>query len=274
MKFKFTNPFARFKNDGTSTLASPSADLVQALMGFPAAAGKPVTRATAIRVAAFLSGVKMLANDIAKMPLVLRETKTVKDRQRTQPAIENPLYPILLHCPNEWQTSFQMRWFLASQLIMAGNCFCQKIVNQAGEILALNPLDAWQVTRLWDRTNPKRPVLLWKYSDGAGNIREFKQSELWHVTNTNIEGNGIEGAAIIALAKESLSVLMAAEEVAGRNFANGLHMGGFITFPNEENQPDEKQAQNVTDNLKKSYSGSQNAGKFTAIPYGAKFEKM
>ena len=257
---------------GSSTLATPSADLVQALLGFPAAAGKPVTKTTAMRVAAFLSGVKMLASDIAKMPLILRETKIVSGRQSTQPAIEDPLYPILKDCPNEWQTSYQLRWFLASQLIMQGNCFCQKITDQAGDITALNPLDAWNMAPHWDRSvNP--PRLLWRHSDGLGNVREFKQSELWHVTNVNIEGNGVAGTAIIALAKEALSVLMAAEETAGRNFANGLGMGGFISFP-PETELTEPEAQNVVDTLKKNFSGSQNAGKFSVIPGGGKWEKM
>src|ERR1017187_3870111 len=80
---------------GDCTLASPSPDLVQSLMGFPAAAGKIVTRATAIRVAAFLSGVKMLCNDMAKMPLVLRSTTTKSGRVRTVPALDEPLYTIL-----------------------------------------------------------------------------------------------------------------------------------------------------------------------------------
>jgi len=108
-----------FKNLGESTLAAPDADLVQALIGIPAAAGKPVTRETAIRVAAFLGAVKMMSNDIAKMPLILRETKIVDGRQRTNPVLTNPLYTLLKDCPNSYQTSYQMRWFLASQLIMA-----------------------------------------------------------------------------------------------------------------------------------------------------------
>src|ERR1019366_7990538 len=36
----------------------------------------------------------------------------------------------------------------------------------------------------------------------------------------------------------------------------------------------EPQAQNAVDDLKKNFSGSQNAGKFTALPGGAKWEKM
>ena len=265
---------SKFRNDGASTLAAPSAELLQALMGFPTAAGKPVTRATASRIICFLSGVNRLACDIAKMDLILRETTIVDGRQRTRPAINDPLYPILRDCPNEFQTSYQQRWFLASQLIMAGNCFAQKITRKSdGQLLALWPLNAWNMTQKWDRTNPKQARPYWMYSDGLGNMRRFEQNELFHVANMNLDGMGLEGAAITALAKEALSVLIAAEEAAGRNFANGLGMGGFISFP-QGVEVTEPQAQDVVDRLKKDFSGSQNSGKFTALPFGGKFEKM
>lgn len=256
-----------------STLANPSSDFVQALIGFPTAAGKPVTKETAVRVASFLAGVKVLANDIAKMPLVLRTRTVDGERVRTQPAFNNPLYPLLAHCPNPWQTSYQLRWFLASQLIMAGNCYCQIIRDQKGEVIALNPLNAWYMSQKWDFSDPGKPQPFWVYSDLFGNLRRFEQGELWHTTSTNIETAGITGAAIIALGKEALSVLMAAEETAGRNFANGLGMGGFLTTP-PESQITEPEAQNVVDRLKKDFSGSQNAGKFSLLPGGIKFEKM
>jgi HK97 family phage portal protein len=261
-----------FTNDASSTLASPSADLIQSLMGFPTASGKAVTRLTAIRVATFLSGVKMMSSDIAKYPLILRSTTNVGGRIRTVPAVDEPLYPILRDCPNQWQTSFQMRFFLASQLLMAGNSFCQIIRNRAGDILALNPLDAWRMTQKWDLSVPGKPHLYWVFSNDTGLVT-FEQQDIWHVTNCNFEGNGVEGSAIIALAKEALSVLMAAEETAGRNFANGLGMGGFITFP-VDSPLTEPQAQNVVDRLKKDFSGSQNAGKFTILPGGGQWQNM
>jgi HK97 family phage portal protein len=225
-------------------------------------------------VSAFLGGVKMLSNDLAKMPLILRETKRVKGVQRTQPAIDEPLYSLLKDCPNQWQTSYQARWFLASQLIMASNSYCQKITDQAGDIKALVPLNAWHMTPHWDRsTNP--PTLKYRYTNaGEGGIMEFTQDQIWHVSAMNLEGFGLEGSSTILLAKEALSLLMAAEEVAGRNFANGLGMGGFISFPDMANAPDEKEAQNLVDRLRKDFSGSQNAGKFSVIPGGGKWEKM
>jgi HK97 family phage portal protein len=265
-----------FKMAGTtSTLADPSVDLVQALVGFPTAAGKPVTRYTAARIVSFMSGIKMLAQDLAKMPLILRETQIVNGRQRTLPAIEDPLYPILKDVPNVWQTSYEMRFFLWCQLLMSSNAYAQKITNQAGDIIALMPLNAWAMSLDWDLSDRRNPVPLWRYED-PNNRRVFRSEELWRVTNMNMDGSGITGTAITALAKEALSVIMAAEEVAGRNFANGLGVGGFITFPPVEGVPevDEKQAQAVYDQLKKNFSGSQNAGKFAMIPYGAKFEKM
>lgn len=264
-----------FNSGGVSTLSSPSSELVHALVGLPAAAGKIVTRETAIRVAAFLGGVKMLSNDLAKMPLILRQTSVKDGRQRTQPAVDEPLYSLLKDCPNQFQTSYQMRWFLASQLIMCSNCYCQKLTDQAGDISALIPLNAWNMTPHWDRTNPTNPVLKYRYTNlNGGGFTEFTQNQIWHVSVLNLEGFGLEGSQTLILAKEALSLLMASEEVAGRNFANGLGMGGFISFPDMENAPDEKEAQNIVDRLRKDFSGSQNAGKFTLIPGGGKFEKM
>ena len=267
--------FTRFKNDGGNcTLANPSADFVQSLMGFPTASGKVVTHETAVRVAAFLSAVKTLANDIAKMPLILRKrSKSPTGAVRTMHATNESLYTVLKDCPNQWQTSYQLRWFLASQLVMNGNCFCQIIRDSAGEVLSLWPLNAWHMAQKWDLTVKNKPTPYWQYSDGQGNLRRFEQSDIWHTTNTNISGGGLEGSSVIALAKEAISTLMAAEEVAGRNFANGLGMGGFLVAPADSGMT-EVEAQNTVDRLKKDFSGSQNAGKFTILPGGLKWEKM
>jgi HK97 family phage portal protein len=280
-----------FKMSGASTLTSPTAEFTQALLGFPASAGKPVTRATAIRVAAVLTCIKTVAQDIAKMPLPLREVTTTAGRQRTQLAVDNPLYPLFMYSPNRWQTSYEARFFQATQLLTNGNSFFQKICDQKGDVVELIPLNAWSMAVRWDADAPLvnawgakiteidkntgRKVLVpcWEYFDGQDKVIKFYQPDLWHTTYLNLEGIGIEGASMVALGKEAISLLIAAEEYAGRNFANGLGMGGFISFPPEVDM-DEVQQQNVIDRLKKDFSGSQNAGKFTMIPHGGKWEKM
>jgi HK97 family phage portal protein len=126
----------------------------------------------------------------------------------------------------------------------------------------------------WDRSTTP-PTLKYRYTNmGQGGTLEFTQDQIWHVSAMNLENFGLEGSPTILLAKESLSVLMACEETAGRSFANGLGMGGFISFPDMDNAPDEKEAQNIVDRLRKDFSGSQNAGKFSLIPGGGHWEKM
>ena len=78
---------------------------------------------------------------------------------------------------------------------------------------------------------------------------------------------------MIALGKEAISLLLAAEEYAGRNFANGLGISGFLSFP-VDSEVDETEAQNIYDRLKKHFSGSQNAAKLAMGPGGATFSKM
>jgi HK97 family phage portal protein len=258
----------------SSTLGAPDARLMEALVGLPAAAGKIVTKETALRVAAFLAGVKMMASDIAKMPLVLNQTKWTDAGKRTWAATDDPLYGILMYVFNNWQTAYQARWFLAAQLIMNGNCYCQKITDQAGDIQALIPLNAWAMQPHWDRSTPT-PQLLYRYTEpGQGGTREFKPSELWVTTALNFEGCGMQGSPITLLGKEAISLLMAAEEASGRTMANGLGMSGFLTYSTGDNAPDEVQVQNVVDALKDNFAGSKNFGKFTSIPDTYKWNQM
>lgn len=288
---KIKAAWSQFFNAGTSTLADPSTELIEGLMGIPASAGKVVSHRTAIRVAAVLSCVRVMANDIAKMPLVLREQVTVNKHQRTKLATDNPLYSIFMYVSNRWQTSYELRWFLAAQLIMQGNSYCQKIVDQKGDVTELIPLDAWSMEFFWDadaplvnawgaqitKINPvtkKKDVApAWRYYGTPGRVVTFYQPDLWHVAAHNLEGVGLLGSSMILLCKEAISLLIAAEETAGRQFVNGLGMGGFITFPPDQS-PDEKQAQNIVNDLQKNFAQSKNAGKFSVIPFGGKFEKM
>lgn len=259
---------SKFLNQAeTYSVADPQ--LVRALHGYATYAGKAVTKDTAVRCASFLSGVKMLANDVAKMPRITFERKMVNGRQRTSQATNNPLYSILKDVPNQWMTAFQLTWMQIFHLFMNGNFYIQKVTNQAGDIVSLMPLNPWLITRRWDRKqNP--PVLYFDYNDGATS-QTFTTDQVW--SGSIMSCYGADGEAIIALAKEALSVMMASDEISGRFFANGMHAHGFVSIPPEANL-DPAEAQKLTDDLNSFYAGSRNAGKFPLIPFGGKYEMM
>jgi len=254
--------------EGPFTLADPN--LVRALTGVITAAGKPVTRDTALRCASFFSGVKMLANDVAKMPVIMFERTLAKGgRQRTSKALKQPLYWLLKDVPNPWMTAFQLRWIQVFHLFFEGNFYIQKVEDGAGRPLQLMPLNPWYITKRWE-TKPE-PQLFFDYNDGVRQ-QTFTQDQIWWNSILNCYAP-TDGVAIIALAREALSVMMASDEIAGKYFANGMFASGFITS-DKDAEVDTVEAQNLVEKLARFYSGSGNAGKFTFMPYGSKFEKM
>ncbi len=272
---------------GTSTPANPSSEFLQAVVGIPAAAGEVVNRSTAENCVAVFSAVNQLASDIAKMGLILRETSIQNGSQRINPALTDPLYTILKDVPNDYQTSFEFRYFLATQLIMNSNFYCQKITDQAGNILQLIPLDAWAMEVRWDWDAPlqftkvingvKQGVLAYHYH-GAKQPLKFYAPQLWRGTRYNLDGVGYQGTPSIMLAKQAISVVLAAEKTAAKMMANGLTTSGFVSFP-MSNDPkatkvDTVQAQNVLDQITKQNTGPHNAGRILLMPGGGTWQDM
>lgn len=277
MKFEFTAfepltllnlpapPTFLNSGEGVSTLDAPSPALIEALVGLPSPSGIVVTKERAIRCVSYLSAVKVLASDIAKMPLFLMES----DGIHTKKAIDEPLYFLLKEAPNPWMTSYQLRWANVFYLLTNGNFYVQIVRNGLG-IKQLMPLNPWCVSQRWDMSDPKNPQRYFDY-DENGKKRTFRNDEIWTCNILSI--NAMEGQSIILLGKDALALMMASDETAGRFFANGLNVMGFFTTP-ADMVVDEIAAQKVHDDLKKNYSGTSRAGKAPFLPGGWKFEKM
>lgn len=265
----------QFGDNSPSTLDSPSPALVQSLIGFPSASGSIVTKDSAIRCVTFLSGVKRLADDIAKMPIITYERTEVDGRQRTRKAIDRAIYSVLKDVPNPWSTSFQLRWAMVFSLLTNGNYYVQKIENSLGEVVSLMHLNPWCVTQRWDLSkldkngNPV-PQLLFDYTDGSAKPRTFTTDQLWW--GSILGQSGIQGQAIITLGKEAIGIMIASDSTAGKFFANGLNMHGFLTSSNPDMEVGETEAQVIVDRLRD--QNRINRGGFTYLPGGVKYEKM
>lgn len=257
-----------------STLGAPSPGLIEALTGLPTPSGIAVTRERALRCVTFLAAVKMVANDLAKMPLHTMETylESNKDgtkRQRTRKALDNPLYSLLKDVPNDYMTAYHLKWKNAFNLLTHGNFYVQKITDGTGKLIGLMPLNPWCIRVKWDITS-KKPVRTFVYDENGQN-RIFQNNEIW--TCDHMPAVGMEGQSLIALAKDALAIMIASDETAGRFFSNGLNMHGVFTTTGEP-PIGEVEAQKVVDRMKRDFTSSSKAGKFTLIPGGLKYEKM
>ena len=72
-------------------------------------AGPVVTLESAFRVAAFYACVRVISQDIAKVPFKVYRESEVDGLTSIKPARDHRLYDLLTVAPNDWTTSFEFR---------------------------------------------------------------------------------------------------------------------------------------------------------------------
>jgi len=98
--------------------------------------GGGVSEEGAMRLAAVYACVRVLAETVASLPLVVYERL---DRGKER-AVEHPLYRLLHDAPNPLMTAFEWREALMGHLALWGNAYCEIEYDGGGRPLALWPL--------------------------------------------------------------------------------------------------------------------------------------
>ena len=86
-----------------------------------------MTQETAIRASAVLACIRILTEDISQLPFVYRRTA-----RGSMLATEHPLYRLLHDAPNPWQTSLELREAMLLDMLLYGQCFCEKQIGPDG----------------------------------------------------------------------------------------------------------------------------------------------
>jgi HK97 family phage portal protein len=106
-----------------------------------------VTPDQALRLAAVLSCVRVLAETIAALPLHVYRRLPGGGKER---AYDHPLYRLLHQRPNSWQTKFEFHEMLEGHIALRGNAYALKFFGRGGELTDLFPLhpDRMRIERL------------------------------------------------------------------------------------------------------------------------------
>lgn len=191
--------------------------------------GANVTADTALQVSAVYACVKVIAEAIASLPLMVYR----RDGDNKVVASDYPLYSLLHDAPNSYQTSFDFREMMISHLNLRGNHYARKITTGGGELKALIPMNP---ARMEISTEDSGIFYTYTYEDGSQ--EKFPASKIWHVKNMAIScsynGNALEGIiglSPISVARESIGLAMAANEYGARYFANNASVGMALKFP-------------------------------------------
>ena len=226
--------------------------------------GKRVNEMSAMQMTAVYSCVRILAEDVAGLPLHLYR---YTDNGSKEKAIEHPLYRLLHDEPNPEMTSFIFRETLMTHLLLWGNAYAQIVRNGKGEVLGLYPLMPNKMSvdrdtdgRLWytyTRSTDEAPTM-------KGSTVKLHPYDVLHIPGLGFDG--LVGYSPIAMAKNAIGMGIACEEYGARFFANGAAPGGVLEHPGTVKDP-----QKIRDSWNSVYRGTGNAHKVAVLEEGMKY---
>jgi HK97 family phage portal protein len=244
---------------GTSTLENPSTDLIAALTadadyvgmsggiyvgaGGSTVTGKTISPARALAIAAVYACVRVLAEDVGSLPLhtfekVSEPTKdggSRKVKRRVHEEDDERAF-MLGEEPNPELTA-QTKWELTTgHMLMWGNGYDYKQRDGAGNVVALWPLPP-------DRTSPYRledGSLVYITADPTTGVAQVLFPD--EVIHYRAFGTGEVGISPIGLQRQAWGIALAAEEYAGRFWANNARPGGVLATDKAISDPDYERA--------------------------------
>lgn len=241
--------------------SNPEDELVETLQGGGRTkAGVKVNENTAQNCLAVASCVRILAENIASLPLNIYERLEGGGKERRP---DHELYPLLHNAPNSEMTSFEFREAMMWNLGFWGNAYAEKEWNRAGRTIALWPLLSK------DMKVKRENGRIWYYYDFRGNEHKLPAEKILHIKG--MSPDGLKGYSNIRIAREAIGLSIAMEEFGALFFENGANAGGVLEHPNTLTDTAHK---HLKEDLGEKYGGLSKAHRLLILEEGMKFNKI
>ena len=224
-----------------------------------------VDRDTVLRFPALFACVTLIAADIAKLSIRLKETVNGVSKETTSPS-----FSPVLRKPNNFQNRIQFREHWQLSKLTWGNAYILKQRDMRGVVRALYVLDPNLVTPL---SAPGAQVYYRLNADKMSGVSESitvpaseiihdrMNAGLWHplIGVSPITACGLASQQGLEILKQST-----------RFFENGARPGGILTAPGTIG---EDTAKRLKENWQDNFAGK-NVGKVAVLGDGLKYESM
>lgn len=243
-------------------LGTNSADASRALSELMAAressteVGILMTPDVAMQLSAVYSCVRVLSEDMAKLPLLVYR-RLPKGKER---ATDHWLTR-LLDQPNQWQTGFEFREMQQAHIELCGNFYAIKTVvkNEVRELLPVPP------TRIKTELQ-KDWTLKYTMTFDDGTQQVVPNALMYHVRGLTL--NGIIGLSPVGYQRETIGFGVALRTYGSHMFKNGANVGGVLEHPGEMS---DKAWHRLKESFDERYAGLGNAFKALLLEEGTKF---
>ena len=256
--------FDRFRGSGASSGdRSPYGEFWFEPVSARTGSGMRVSPDSALRLAAVYACVRILAETMASLPLVVYQRRADGGKDKVT---DHWLYRLMAKRPNRYQNPFEWREMLQGHLALRGNAYNQIITNPRGEIIELMPIHPDRVKIELLPSGEYR----YRVTDRSGTEVILPRGEVWHLRG--LSSDGLMGMSPIELARENLGMALAAQDYGARFFANDAKpTGGWIEFPGTFKDNEAKKV--FRESYQQAQSGA-NRGKVLVLENGMKFHEV
>ena len=245
-----------------SAEAMNSRDLLEMIAaGAVAVSGVQVNSASAIRFAAFFACLKVLSEDVGKLPIKLYKERPDRGRDVAK---GHKVHRLISRRPNDFMTASEFWEMCVAHVVLRGNFYAFKVIV-GGEVVELLPLNPGSVVpKLRDDWT------LWYDVTFANGTRDvLPASQIFHVRGLSLDG--IRGLSALEYARETLGLGIAAERHGAKLFVNGANPGGALET--EQTLTDEV-FERVKTSWNEKHTGLENSHKVAILEGGLKWTSV
>ena len=248
---------------------NPGPELVGLFGGPQTAAGVQVSDASAMRVSGVYSCVRVISEDLAKLPA--RLWRRTSDGGRV-PATDHPLHTILRR-PNRHMSRVSLMLALGSAWGFRGNSIAVILRDRRGQPTGLWPVHPGSVTIYEAEDGRLFYAISRRTTLEAAILRDVPimvpDRDIMHVRGLTFDG--IVGLSPLAQLREAIGISLAGEQLSGALMANGAQPTGVLKHPG---QLSAEAAKRLRESWSERYAGPKNAGATAILEEGMAYQQI
>lgn len=258
----FSNIVSRLTGQTKAVDISPELwSVVNGGWGLPTKSGQQVSSYSSLQTTAFYRGILVIAEGIAQLPVEVYR----RSGRGSEPAIDHPLYDVLLHRSNNLQDAFQFFRTTLMHAAAAGDGISYKVMvnGQVRELIPIRP-ECVSIS-LPDDFN----MVTYDLTLESGRFATVSSDQVFHVSGPSWAAH--RGLNPTVIGREAIGLSRSAEETQASFHRNGARPAGVL-------QSDQKLDKDDVARLRESWrqvmSGSAKAGETAVLGQGLKWQQI
>lgn len=227
--------------------------------------GNVINGFEALAISAFFGAARMIAEDIAKLPLNIYTLDAQENKVKINRS--HPLYSVISLSPDGKRTAQEFWEVIIVWTLVWGNGYALIDMDEDGNLRSLQLIKPTRVSlkkRHGEITYQVFKNVADDMSDGAPD--EFSDMEMFHLRGIGDEDTGWP---IVNFGRESFGITLATQTLQSNMFANGMNLGG--TLETDTKMEPEHRA-GMAKEWSATYSGIQNINKTAILDDGVKYK--